>query len=105
MKILEIVNNKRQPIGRITCPHPEQLSLEVLDSQYEEKLKILIENGKRNGFPYRTGRQVEQAGHTLIVDEQVTVKLGDEKFLEAMADNLSRYTFDGQRFFGLIKGQ
>lgn len=105
MKILEIVDSKRQPIGRITCPQPEELNLEVLNSEYEEKLKIFIKNGKRNGFPYRTGKQVEQEGRNLIVDEQITVKLGDKKFLEAMADNLSRYTFGGERVFGLIKQQ
>lgn len=105
MKMLEIVNAERKPIGRITCPQSEQLNLEVLDSQYEEKLKIFVENGKKHGFPYRTGRQVEQDGRTVIVNERVTISPGNEKFLEAMADNLSRYTFDGKRFFGLIKEQ
>jgi hypothetical protein len=48
---------------------------------------------------------VEKSDHSIIVDEQITVKPGDEGFLEAMSDAASRYTFDGQRVFGLLKEQ
>ncbi|TRT84679.1 MAG: hypothetical protein EWV82_08060 [Microcystis aeruginosa Ma_AC_P_19900807_S299] len=105
MKVLEIVNIQRQPLGRIIWESPDKLTLEVLDSRFEAKLQSLIEKGKREGFPLRIGKQVEESGHSIIVDERITVKPEDEKFLQAMADAVSRYTFDGQRVFGLLKEQ
>lgn len=105
MKMLEIVNIQRQPLGRIILESPDKLTLEVLDSRFEAKLQTLIERGKRDGFPLRTGRQVEKSDHSIIVDEQITVKPRDEGFLEAMSDAASHYTFDGQRVFGLLKVQ
>ncbi|CCH93360.1 hypothetical protein MICCA_30009 [Microcystis aeruginosa PCC 9432] len=105
MKILEIVNKKRQPIGRIFWELPDKITLEVLDSRFESKLQSLIETGKRDGFPYRKGREVEDSGHRIFIDEKIIVKPEDEKFLEAMADVVSRYTFGGERAFGLLKEQ
>jgi hypothetical protein len=94
MKVLEIVNIQRQPLGRILWESPDKLTLEVLDSRFEAK-----------GFPYRKGREVEESGNSIFVDEKIIVKPEDEKFLAAMADAVSRFTFDGQRVFGLLKEQ
>lgn len=105
MKVLEIVNIQRQPLGKILWESPDKLTLEVLDSRFEAKLQSLIEKGKREGFPYRRGREVEESGNSIFVDEKITVKPENEKFLAAMADAVSRFTFDGQRVFGLLKEQ
>lgn len=106
MKVLEIVNFQRQPLGRIFWESPAQLTLEVLDSRFEAKFQSLIEKGKKDGFPYRQSREVEDSsGHSIFIDEKITVKPEDEKFLDAMADVLSRYIFDGERVFGLLKTQ
>ncbi|MBK1986790.1 hypothetical protein A0J48_004400 [Sphaerospermopsis aphanizomenoides BCCUSP55] len=105
MKVLEIVNLQRQPLGRILWEAPDKLTLEVVDARFEAKLHNLIEIGKRDGFPLRTGKKVQESGNSMIVDERITVKPEDEKFLAAMTDAVSRYTFDGQRVFGLLKEQ
>jgi hypothetical protein len=105
MKMLEIVNIQRELLGRIIWESPGKLTLEVLDTRFEAKLKFLIEKGKKEGFPYRKGREGKESGNNIFVDEKITVTSEDEKFLAAMADAVSRLTFNGQRVFGLLKEQ
>jgi hypothetical protein len=105
MKVLDIVNTQRQPLGRIIWESPGKVTLEVLDTRFEAKLQSLIEKGKKEGFPYRRGREVKESGNSIFVDEKIIVTPEDEKFLAAMADAVSRFTFNGQRVFGLLKEQ
>jgi hypothetical protein len=105
MKVLEITNIQRQPLGRITWQSPNQFNLEVLQPECEANLKAFINRAQNQGFPRRTGREVQEGDHNIIIDEQIMVKPGDEHFLETMADAVSRYTFGGQRAFGLVKQQ
>jgi hypothetical protein len=105
MKVIEIVNNQRQLLGRILQESPGQLTLEIIDSQCDAELKALIEQGQKQGFLHRTGRPLKKLDRTIFIDEQITVKPENEKFLEAMSEAVSRYTFGGQRAFGLIKEQ
>jgi hypothetical protein len=105
MKVLEVVNIHRQPLGRITWEPSEQLKLEILEAEAGADLNAFIERAKRDGFPRQIARQVENQGHRTILEERVAIKPGDENFLEVMADAIGRYNFGGQRAFGLIKKQ
>lgn len=105
MKVLEIVNIQRQPLGRITWEPTEQLKLEILEAEAGADLSALVERAKDNGFSRQIARQVENQGHRTIVEERVVIKPGDDNFLEVMADAVSRYSFGGQRAFGLIRKQ
>lgn len=111
MKMLKIVNRQRQPLAQITWSSPNQVTLEILETQANADLKSaltdFIENCQQKGLPFRTGRQVEQANGTIFVDEQITVKPDDERFLQALSDAISRYTFgkNSERVFALMQEQ
>ncbi|MEL0589483.1 MAG: hypothetical protein U1V55_07265 [Planktothrix rubescens PR222] len=109
MKMLKIVNHHRQPLAQITWTPDNQLQLEILeaetDADFKSALTDFVNNCQHQGLPFRTGRQVQQANGTVFVDEQFTVKPDDQRFLQALGDAISRYTFGERkiRLFGLIQ--
>lgn len=111
MKMLKIVNPQRQPLAQITWSSPNQVTLEMLETQtdadFKSALTAFVDNCQQKGLPFRTGRLVEQLNGTVFVDEQITVKPDDERFLQALSDAISRYTFgkNNERVFALMQEQ
>jgi hypothetical protein len=111
MHTLRIVDFQRQPLAQVTSKPPDLLTLEFLspenETDFQHTLTAFVDYCQHNGLPLRTSRQVQDGGHTIIVDEQIVVKPNDERFLQALGDAISCYTFgkESKRVFALMQGQ
>lgn len=103
MKVLQIVNIKKEMLAQVSWEPSGKLTLEVIDSSAEADLKAIIERGKQTGLPFRNGKFVEEIG--LMVDGCDIVGVEHEKFLESLSEVIGQLKFGGQRVFGLIKQQ
>jgi hypothetical protein len=103
MLILQIVNRDRKLLAEIRWESPSQVNWQVFEADCEADLKAFVERAKAEGVPFRTVSQILDEGQTRIAHQQVIVKPDDERFLRALSDMVMRYSFGGQRAFGLLK--
>ncbi|NJN11614.1 MAG: hypothetical protein HC836_37500 [Richelia sp. RM2_1_2] len=110
MKILNIVNRKRESLAKVTWETPNRVSVEIseaTDEDTQSALQEFIDECCSNGVNLRTGKQMEQDGKTVLVDEKIQITTSDERFLSALSDAVSRNSFGEHkaRVFGLLQEQ
>lgn len=103
MKILQIVNSKRDLLGEIFWKPSGNVNLNVTDENSRKPLQKFIETAEKQGIPLRTGQKMVLDGHDSYVDKIETIHSTDSRFLDALSDLLRRQTINGQRVFGLLK--
>lgn len=102
--MMRLINKQRQVIGHIYWKPPDQIKIDVSDTGLAAGLNSMIVEACKNGLLMRGGGPLERDGKTVFVEKLERVKADDERFLNALADAISRVSFDGQRVFGLVKG-
>lgn len=102
MRELRIVDRARRILARVAWTPPARINLHVERAVLRGELEAWLDGARARGVPLHRAREVERSGRAVIVDEQITVMPDDERFLGALADQVSRYTFGGQRAFGLL---
>ncbi|MGF1567286.1 MAG: hypothetical protein ACFCVD_04325 [Nodosilinea sp.] len=111
MPVLRVVDFQCQPLVQIALKPPDLVTLEFLTPENETDLKdtltAFVDYCKYNGLPLRISRRVQKVDRTIYTNEQVLVKPNDERFLQALGDAISRYTFGNQskRVFALMHKQ
>lgn len=112
MKILNLVNRKRESLAKITWEAPNRVSVEMSEAtdtgkDTQSALQEFIDDCCSNGVNLKTGKQMEQDGQTILVDEKIQITTSDERFLSALSDAISSYSFGEQkaRVFGLLQEQ
>lgn len=103
MKILQLFNKQRQPLGQITWEPPDCLHVEIQDAGITAEITALVEQVQHEGLSLRSGAQVEKDGHKIFVEQKITVKPDDERFLPALTNAINRKRFIGQRVFALLQ--
>lgn len=108
MKILKLVNRKKESLARVTWESPDKISVEMLeasDEDFKSKLTTFIDECCRDGVLLLTGKQIEQEGQTILFDEKIKITSSDERFLSALSDAISSHHFGEQkeRVFGLLE--
>lgn len=101
MRTLNIVNKQRQQLALITWAPPDQIRVETEEESIRQPLTAFVERAQQDGVPLRTGRQVDKEGKKIFIEERITVKPDDGRFLSALAEAISRASFGGQRLFAL----
>ena len=104
MKVLQLINQHRQVVGQIGWTPPDQLQVEVADATLAAGINALLAEAREKGLLWRGGGSQERDGKAVFVETVERVKADDERFLQALADAISRVRFAGQRVFGLVKG-
>lgn len=110
MKILNLVNPKRESLAKVTWETPDRVSVEMsetTDKDMQSALKEFIDDCCYNGVNLKAGKRGEQNGQTVLVDEKICIKPSDERFLSALSDAISRHPFGERkaRVFGLLQEQ
>lgn len=111
MAVLRVVDFQRRLLAQITLQPPDSVNLEFLTPENETDLRdtltAFVDYCKYNGLSLRISSQVQKADHIIYINEQVLVKPNDERFLQALGDAISCYTFGNQskRIFALMHKQ
>lgn len=103
MKVLDLMDKKRQLLGRITWQSPDQVAVTVDDAELAAGLSALVDQARQTGVAWRGGEQVERDGRNVFVERQAVVKPDDERFLAALADSINRALVAGRRVFALLR--
>lgn len=103
MKMMQLINKQREVVGQIRWTPPDQIQVDVADTTLAAGLNALLVEARENGLLLRGGGPLERDGKTVFVEKVERVKADDERFLQALANAISRVRFAGQRLFGLVK--
>jgi hypothetical protein len=103
MKAMQLINKQREVVGQIYWMQPDQIQVDVSDTFLLADLNNLIADARENGLLLRGGGVSENEGQKIFIEKVEQVKADDERFLNALADTISRKSFAGQRIFCLLK--
>ncbi len=103
MKAMQLMNKQREIVGQIHWMPPDRIQVDVSDPSLLTELNNLIAAARENGVPLRGGGVSENEGKKIFIEKVEQVKADDERFLNALADTISRRSFAGQRIFCLLK--
>jgi hypothetical protein len=103
MKVIQLMNKQREVVGQIHWISPDQIQVNVLDASLSTELNNLIADAREKGLPLRGGGSSEHEMKRVFVETVEQIKAEDERFLQALADMISRKAVAGQRLFCLMK--
>jgi hypothetical protein len=108
MSILRLVDSQHQILAQVVSQPLDSISLEFLipedETDLRDALTAFIDYSKHYGLPLRVSRQVQVMDCTIYVDDEVLINPHDERFLQALGNTISCYTFgnQGKRVFALM---
>src|SRR6266480_3014697 len=86
VKVLEIVNIKREALARITWHQSGQIAVEAEDDAVKRAITKLLADVSHTGISLMAGSKVEKDGKTYFVQERLVIKPEDERFLAALKE-------------------
>ena len=103
MQVLDIVDQARNQIARVTYSSEEGLSVQIINPAFKDELEAFLGQAETEGVKLTTGRAMEKENEVTLFTEQRLVKSDNKLFLPALPDSLRKQEMVGQRVFGLLK--
>lgn len=102
MKTLKIIEKKKE-LGDITWESPDKINIDIADSEISSGIKDLLKIVRDTGLPLRGGEIIEKEDQKIYIEKVENIKPNDDKFLNALSDNISHVDFHGRKIFGILK--
>ena len=102
MQVLDIVDQARNQIARVTHSSEDGLSVQIINPDFKDELEAFLRQAETEGVTMIIGGASEKDGNTIFTTEKIMVSLGEQLFLPALADALRKVKMSDQRVFGVL---
>jgi hypothetical protein len=105
MKYIEIVNIKRESIGKIVPLENGRIevNLNVSLPNIIKKINIIVNDALTSGIKYRSGSHSTNSINAFTESTEI-IKYGQKYFIEALADSINNcFRGNEMRVYGIVK--
>lgn len=103
MQRLRILSRTRETLATVELTDAGDVTLQTLDVRFEASLSALVEASQERGLALKTSKEGIVNGQKVRVDEQAVIMANDSRFLLALADEVNRHSFGGERAFAIVE--